>query len=516
MKIYKAKYKDRNGRQQESKKWYVDFFCHNKYRHRIPAFADKRLSETMGRNIQALVNCRIAGQDPDEKLSQWIETIPDDLLRKFVEWGLVDGQRAVFTKPLTEHIKDYEIILRSRARSKDYNYATRQRNRLLRICKQCRFVYLRDITRSAVECYSGRLKKRYSDTTRGHYLSALVSFLNWAKRDRRIIRNPLEYLNIPDRDSEEKGILEPEQFVHLVRTTFEKNMLIGRITGTERAVLYILAGTTGLRRKELLNIRWSDIYLSGRAFVRVRASISKNAKEAQQPLTPAIAAILQAVKAQARANDIDRVFSGLSKWINTAELIREDLAVAKIEPTDKDGNEICFHSLRNSYISYLANSQTPAKVVQKLARHSDPRLTFNTYARTLENAEQEAVTFLPILGNFVFDTSLHKTGIKQDISIDSHRQRNCDNTQKTAFIADNKIPPRGVEPLSDNSQVNINKQLTKNKNSVFDNGLHSLCAGDSDLEEIILAWPGLSDSVKKQILALIEKGKNETDACEKI
>jgi integrase len=83
-----------------------------------------------------------------------------------------------------------------------------------------------------------------------------------------------------------------------------------------------------------------------------------------------------------RPNADDRVFVSFGKWINTAELIREDLKVAKIELNDREDNEIFFHSLRNSYISFLANSQTPAKVVQKLARHSDPRLTFNTYART--------------------------------------------------------------------------------------------------------------------------------------
>ncbi len=97
-----------------------------------------------------------------------------------------------------------------------------------------------------------------------------------------------------------------------------------------------------------------------------------------------------------------------SKTINTAELIREDLRVADLELTDRDGNAICFHSLRNSYISFLANSQTPAKVVQKLARHSDPRLTFNTYARTFEKAEQKAMNFLPNFGDFVFATGLAK------------------------------------------------------------------------------------------------------------
>ena len=61
MRVYKATYKDRNGKRRKSAKWYLDFADHNQLRHKIPAFADKRLSEAPGRNIEALVNCRIAG-----------------------------------------------------------------------------------------------------------------------------------------------------------------------------------------------------------------------------------------------------------------------------------------------------------------------------------------------------------------------------------------------------------------------------------------------------------------------
>jgi integrase len=132
-----------------------------------------------------------------------------------------------------------------------------------------------------------------------------------------------------------------------------------------------------------------------------------------------IVAILQALKAQARPNDTDRVFVSFSKWINTAALLREDLATAGIEPIDKDGNDIFFHSLRNSYISYLASSQTPVKVIQKLARHSDPRLTFNTYVRTFDEAEQKAVTFLPNFGEFCL---VHLLGQNVQKTGDLHRQ----------------------------------------------------------------------------------------------
>ena len=448
MRVYKATYKDRNGKQRKTTRWYLDFTDHNQLRHKIPAFADKRLSEAFGRNIEALVNCRIAGLQPDAKLNQWIETVPDKLLKKFVSWGLIDGQRTEITKPLTEHITDYVRILEAKGYSRDY--VVRSRNRLKKIVSECRFCFFRDITQSAVEIYSGKLKKDgYGDTSRGHYLDALKTFLNWAETDGRILRNPIAKLEKPARDSEKKGILTPEQFVHLIKTTSAKNILIGRTSGQERAVLYLLAGMTGLRRKELLHLTWDAIILSAdNAFVRVSVKLAKNSKEVEQPVPPILVHVLTALKAHARPNADDRVFMSFSQWINTAELIRQDLTTAGIDLIDRDGNEICFHSLRNSYISFLANSQTPAKVVQKLARHSDPRLTFNTYARTFEKAERKAMNVLPDFGGFVLSTCLDKVCRKQEISVDNRRHKNGQDTPETAFLAVKKIPPRGVEPLS--------------------------------------------------------------------
>ncbi len=440
MRIYKPTYKDRDGKKRKTAKWYCDFSDHNQLRHKIPAFADKRLSEAFGRNIETLVNCRIAGIEPDIKLNQWIETLPDNLLKKFVSWGLIDGQRAEITKPLTEHIKDYVKILEAKGNSKGYIRHTQ--NRLKKIIDDCRFYYFRDITKSAVEIYVGKLiKDGVSSTTAGHYLDSIKTFLNWAEQDQRIIRNPIAKQGKPDRDSVPKGVLNPEQFVKLIKTTFEKNVLIGRNTGQERAILYILAGTTGLRKKELLSLAWDDINLSvDNAYVRVKASNAKNDKEAKQPIPPFVVSILTAYKAATRLKLSDRVFVSFSQSINTAELIRADLAVAKIDLIDKDGNEICFHSLRNSYISFLANSNTPPKVVQELARHSDPRLTFNTYARTFEDAKQKAINFLPNCGNFVLSTCLDKVCRKQEICIDNGGHKNGQDTLKTDSWPLNKLP----------------------------------------------------------------------------
>ena len=60
MSVYKTIYKDKEGRKRRAVKWYIDIFYHNQLRDRIQAFADKRLSEALLRNIDTLVNCQIA------------------------------------------------------------------------------------------------------------------------------------------------------------------------------------------------------------------------------------------------------------------------------------------------------------------------------------------------------------------------------------------------------------------------------------------------------------------------
>jgi len=78
---------------------------------------------------------------------------------------------------------------------------------------------------------------------------ALKTFLNWAAAKQRIIQNPLEYYTPDKQDPERKGVLTPEQFITLLSSTISKNSIIGRSTGEDRALLYALAGCSGLRKK---------------------------------------------------------------------------------------------------------------------------------------------------------------------------------------------------------------------------------------------------------------------------
>lgn len=251
MRVYKEAYRDKSGKKCKSRKWYVDFADHLRIRHRIPGFENKRQTEAFGRQIEKLANSLISGEGLDRELENWLNCLPNSLLDKLVQWGLVSGQRAETMKPIFEHLDDYIKVLKARNHSADYRQ--RMKSRVAKLTKHCKFFYFRDVTQSAVELYIGKLKKEgLGATTRGHYLDFFKTFLNWAKEDNRIVSNPLDNLRKESQDRERKGILTPEQFISLIQTTAQKNVLIRSISGVDRSILYFIAGTTGLRKKELL------------------------------------------------------------------------------------------------------------------------------------------------------------------------------------------------------------------------------------------------------------------------
>ncbi len=78
-------------------------------------------------------------------------------------------------------------------------------------------------------------------------------------------------------------------------------------------------------------------------------------------------------------------------------MIRHDLAAAGIPYVDASGRVADFHALRHSYITALAMSHAPVKVVQSLARHSTPTLTLGTYAHVGLFDQTAALDALPDL-----------------------------------------------------------------------------------------------------------------------
>ena len=146
---------------------------------------------------------------------------------------------------------------------------------------------------------------------------------------------------------------------------------LGGMTGPDRRVFYAVALTTGLRRNELGSLTPESFRLDADPpTVTVGGRWTKNRKTATLPA------------AAGRGCRVARVAPGKPagrplfpvKGRKRKAMLRADLKAAGIEPA-VDGKVVDLHALRMTFITHLALAGVPLTVAQKLAAHSDPRLT---------------------------------------------------------------------------------------------------------------------------------------------
>ena len=118
----------------------------------------------------------------------------------------------------------------------------------------------------------------------------------------------------------------------------------------------------------------------------VRASISKNHKQAMQPLTPdAVYALRELTLDDERPKD--RIFKGL---IPRMPRFRADLEAAGIPYIDAKGEYADFHSLRKTFGTMLTLAGVGQRTVMELMRHSDIRTTMNIYGDVVTDEMAQA------------------------------------------------------------------------------------------------------------------------------
>jgi integrase len=121
--------------------------------------------------------------------------------------------------------------------------------------------------------------------------------------------------------------------------------------------------------------------------------VTKNGKPAEQPIPTSLAASLRPWLA---TKPIGRpMFDTLPE--KTGQMLKADLKRCGIKPVDRSGRVVDLHSLRHGYITALARAGVPVKTLQTLARHSDPKLTLNTYSALTVFDTAAALDALPEL-----------------------------------------------------------------------------------------------------------------------
>jgi len=230
-------------------------------------------------------------------------------------------------------------------------------------------------------------------------------FTRWLWRKAGAIgHDPLAGVDLPSQATVGKRrALTPAELAALIDAADASPHVVRRLTGPNRAVLYLTAAATGLRAGELAALEPPHFHLDADpAMVILPGTLTKNGKDAVQPLPPAVVAKLRPLVAAS----VGRVWPG--RWFRRAAgMFRADLAAAKI-PVMVNGEEAVFHSLRHTYGTMLGRS-APIKVVQELARHSTPMLTIGRYGHTDMGEKAEAVGRLPLPGSTDSSPFAHMT-----------------------------------------------------------------------------------------------------------
>ncbi len=368
-------YKKARDRKRPGSKWRISYSDENGIRHEVTGYTDKAETEALARKLET----------------------DSDLRRRGLIDARAESQRDHGKRLAVEHLNDWHAYLLGKGSTVEH--ARLSRNRVERILCLGKIPRLKDLSPSRVTTALKLIRDDGASLQSvRHYLRCVKGYSRWLLRDGRLSEDPIAFMVAPDPRADrrhERRALTPVELVKLIETA-ERGPTVMKLSGRDRSWLYKVAALTGLRVNELRHLTPESFDLaSSPATVRVKAAYSKRRREDIQPIPIPLAQELPAWLASKPPGT--PLWGKLTK--HTAMMMRADLETAGLAYVDASGRIADFHSLRHSYVSALARSNSPIKVVQELARHSTPTLTMNTYSHLGLNDHAGALAALPDLSN---------------------------------------------------------------------------------------------------------------------
>jgi len=278
-------------------------------------------------------------------------------------------------RDLAGHVRDYVADLRAKGRNG--RYVDGVEFCLGELSGQCSWTVVQDVT--ADSFVKWRAAQTKAPKTLNEYLTSAKGFLNWLVAQGRIPANMLASVQKVEARGRE---VRPRR----AYTDLEFKELLA-VAGAQR-IVYLTAALTGIRHGELKQLYWGDFNLDGeKPSVTVRASVSKNHKQACLPLHPfLVESLLKFRPVNTKPGDL--VFKGL---VPRPKQFNRHLEAAKISKADSQGRVVDFHSLRHTFCTNLHRAGVPQREAMELMRHNDPRLTAIIYTDTSLLSLQSAV-----------------------------------------------------------------------------------------------------------------------------
>lgn len=254
--------------------------------------------------------------------------------------------------------------------------------------------------------YNEKLESGLSPRSVRYIHTTIHGALKQAVRNQLVIRNVSEATTLPKREKSQARALTP----------MEQDDLLAAIQADRLGPAFILLMATGLRRGELLGLRWRNIDFDNKHLTVEENLVWVNgAAVYQQPKTekskgqvPLIKPALDALKAH-RENMLSEGNHGKDKPVFCSKvgtpIIPRNFNRKFTELRDAAGisKEITVHSLRHTFATRLLEKNVSMKEVQELLRHEEMATTADTYSHVSEKVKRTAISKL---------NSLFKNGTK--------------------------------------------------------------------------------------------------------
>ena len=214
----------------------------------------------------------------------------------------------------------------------------------------------------------------------------ISSALKLAIEQRLIARNPADGCALPKAERKEMQTLPVEQLTSFLREAKDSGVF----------ALYYIDLTTGLRRGELLGLKWSDIDLE-KGDLRVQRQIGRiDGKIIEMPLKTKNAYRTLPLSADAISVLMQqRRKTGNSEWVfpsPTGGPMSPDSVLHMLHRVLKRAGlpKVRFHDLRHTFATLALQNGVDIKTVSGMLGHFSAGFTLDTYAHVTTSAKREA------------------------------------------------------------------------------------------------------------------------------
>ena len=412
MRIYREK---RDGKYADN--WSIMLRDHTGVRRKFAAFRDKDATRTFGGKLEKLIDFRRAGRQLDNDLTEWLGSLPTKIISRLATHNVVDRFENHTLKPLmiaqsitpkfskyetlevtSGHLADYRRHLEAKERNSHHIHDTI--TNCAKIIRNRGWTCAGEVSTPGIEAYlsdmrEGGASARWTNSA----LVAIKSFINWMIREERMPNNPAKRIDKYNENKDRRRKRRPlssREISDLISAAVSGKYHHG-LEGNERALIYRLALTTGLRYNEIFTLGVNDFSLANRPpSVSIRAENEKSGRGETLPLPKDLAADLVEYFIKSDGADNSQIslfaeiisnrklaFPGMQPD-KGADMLHRDLDAAGINwRSNEQGETVDFHSLRHTFGTMLAKRGVHPKVAQDLMRHSTINLTMNLYTHTI-------------------------------------------------------------------------------------------------------------------------------------